>query len=131
MPFEIIIHRREAILEVVYPAHPSEREVADYLVRIRRSMAAMGGPWDCLVDQRKLSVMAPHLVERIAVLNAEAERLGMRRSARVVPSAVGQLQAGRMAREASLQATVRTFATPQEAMHWLAAARADPANSGD
>jgi hypothetical protein len=119
MPFEIRVDRVLELIEVVYPAHPTADEVADYVVAIRRAIESMKGPWDCLVDQRRLKVMPPELVAQVSGLNAWAERHRMRRSARVVASAVASLQANRMAREASLSAEVRSFTSRPEALAWL------------
>jgi hypothetical protein len=123
MPFEIRIDRPRQIIEVVYPARPTSDDVAAYVVAIQSAIVSMEGDWDCLVDQRQLKLMAPALVEEVAVLNTWAEQRRMRRSARVVSGAVASLQATRMAREASLRAKVRSFVSREEAIAWLARER--------
>jgi hypothetical protein len=50
----------------------------------------------------------------------------MRRSARVVSTAVASLQTHRMAREASLRVEVRSFTSREEALAWLQQARTTP-----
>jgi hypothetical protein len=119
MSFQIRIHDAQDLIEVVYPAQPSEGDVAEYVLAIQRAIRGMRGDWDCLVDQRQLKVMPPALVEEVSRLNAWAKRHRMRRSARVVASAVGGLQANRMAREAALRVEVKSFSTRAEALAWL------------
>ena len=43
--------------EVIYPAEPSSQDVAEYLMKMKRTIDAQPGPWSCLVDQRELKVM--------------------------------------------------------------------------
>jgi hypothetical protein len=124
MSFEIRIDRAQQLIEIVYPARPTPEDIATYVVAIQSAIVSMNGDWDCLVDQRQLKVMPPALIEQVGFLNAWAEERGMRRSARVVASAVATLQANRMAREASLHVKVRSFASRDEALAWLLRERA-------
>ncbi len=126
MPFIIRVDRKRQLIEVAYPPHPTAADVADYVVSIKDAIEHMAGEWDCLVDQRQLKVMPPALVAEVATLNAWAEKRRMRRSARVVASAVATLQTQRMAREASLHAEVRSFSSREEAIAWLIDSRATP-----
>jgi hypothetical protein len=119
MPFEIRVHPELPIVEIVYPEQPSESDVEDYVMRIRTVMDEQRGPWVCLVDQRRLAVMAPELVETVSALNVYAQSRGMLGSARVVRSAVGGLQAKRMARESAVTSPTHTFDAREPAVSWL------------
>jgi hypothetical protein len=117
--FEIVVHKMERLLEVIYPERPDGADIADYSRRVKQSIDELGPGWDCLVDQRRLKLLAPELLDKVAALNAYAERHGMRRSARIVATAVAELQAARMVREAALQATVKSFSSREAALAWL------------
>jgi len=119
MPFEIRVHPEGPIVEVVYPERPTEGEVDDYVTRIRGVMDERREPWACLVDQRQLVVLAPELAETVSALNVYAESRGMQGSARVVASAVAELQSKRMARAASLRVPTQTFDAREPALVWL------------
>ncbi len=119
MPFDIVVHDDDDIVEVVYPPAPSAAEVVDYVARIRQVIGARKRPWACLVDQRKLLVMPPELVDTMTGLNAHAAKNGMKASARVVSSAVADLQANRMAREAAIGSPIRAFTRRDDALTWL------------
>ncbi len=119
VPFEIVVHDYESIVEVVYPVRPTEPDVEDYIRRIKRVIAERSAPWSCLVDQRKLSVMPESLYDRIASLNVYAQQHGMKQSARVVSSAVASLQSARMRRQSAIASPVRTFTSRDDALAWL------------
>lgn len=122
MPFEIVVHEADAIVEVVYPEKPTEEDVDDYVGRVKKIIALQQGPWSCLVDQRQLNLMPDSLYEQAASLNAYAQEHGMKRSARVVSSAtaaVATLQTIRMHSQASLNLPVRTFTSRDDAIAWL------------
>jgi hypothetical protein len=121
--FVVQVDDDRELIEVTYPAHPTKEDIARYRIEIKRAISDIGRSWDCLVDQRPLTVMPPELVEEVSALNAYAEKHGMRRSARVVSSAVATLQSSRMARNASLHAEVKTFTSPEAAREWLIAMR--------
>jgi hypothetical protein len=122
MPFRIHWHEAEEILEVIYPAAPTQPEVDEYARAIRARIDALGGRrWACLVDQREVGAMPPEIVEVVADLNAYAQQHGMRRAARVVSSAVARLQSTRLVREAMLRTEFRVFESREEAMEWLEA----------
>ncbi len=120
MPFEIAFHEDARILEVVYPPRPSAEDVAQYIEKTRAMIDAIDGPWSCLVDQRKMTVLAPSLLVSLADLNAYARKKGMMRTARVVSGSVSEVQARRIAKAAVL--ALETFATREEALDWLRAA---------
>ena len=102
--FVIRIHGAERIVEVTYPSHPSHDAYESYEQQLRAAANAMAGQWDCLVDQRNLTVAPPDISERITQLNAWARKNGMRHSARVVKeSAIAELQARRILRESGLE----------------------------
>jgi hypothetical protein len=119
MPFQITVHEKDRIIDVVYPAQPTAEDVADYLRRIRDAIVQMNGPWSALVDQGQLRVMPPDMVAVMASLNAYAQLHGMRRSARVVSDAASGLQAWRMTKRAMLTIPTRTFETREQALAWL------------
>src|SRR5689334_23265394 len=122
MPFVISVTRGPlTVIEVVYPAHPTAADVADYVEEMKRTIDAhRDEPWVCLVDQRNLTRMDSGLVEKVASLNAYAQAYGMCRSARLVASEGAALQAQRIAERASLSSAVATFTTREDALAWLA-----------
>jgi hypothetical protein len=119
MGFSIVEHAGP-ILEFVYPSDPSVAEVAAYVNDVRRLIDQQDAPWCCLVDQRKLPVMPREVVDAVKGLNAYAAQRGMRKTARLVTSAVASLQAARFAREVRLVDTLRTFTSRAAALAWLA-----------
>ncbi len=119
MPFLLAPAFDDTVLEVVYPAQPSEEDVASYGERVKAAIKRMKRPWGCLVDQRALVVVRPDLVEKLSELNAFAQRHGMHCSARIVASKVAELQAARIAREGTLHVPVRTFADRTVALSWV------------
>jgi hypothetical protein len=119
MPFQIVVHADERILEVVYPPQPSAEDVQDYLKRVKEAMDTLGGEWSALVDQAQLRVLPPSVVQVMASLNAYAQHKGMKRSARVVTDAASGLQAWRMTKQAMLTIPARTFETRDAALAWL------------
>ena len=119
MPFQVTVHEADRIIDVVYPAQPTAEDVADYLKRIRETILRLNGPWSALVDQERLRVMSPEMVDTMASLNAFAQHNGMKRSARVVSDASSGLQAWRMTKRALLTIPTRTFETREAALAWL------------
>jgi hypothetical protein len=119
MPFQIIVHEPDRILEVIYPAQPSEADLKDYLARVKETIEKLAGDWSALVDQSQLRVMPAHMVAEMARLNAHAQLKGMKRSARIVSTAASGLQAWRMTKQAMLSIPTRTFETRGEALAWL------------
>ncbi len=119
MPFQIIVHEPDRILEVIYPAQPSEGDLKDYLARVKEAIEKLAGDWSALVDQSQLRVMPAQMVAAMAKLNAYAQLKGMKRSARIVSTAASGLQAWRMTKQAMLTIPTRTFETRDEALAWL------------
>jgi hypothetical protein len=119
MPFQIIVHQPDRILEVVYPSQPTQADVDDYLARVRTEIEALAGDWSALVDQSQLRVMPSNMVAVMAKLNAYAQLKGMKRSARIVSTAASGLQAWRMTKQAMLTIPARTFEAREEALNWL------------
>jgi hypothetical protein len=107
------------ILEVEYPARPTQEEVSEYSLASRAAIRQLAGTWGCLVDQRRLIVMPPDVVAVMAELNAFAQNHGMVGSARVVSSKMSELQATRLGREATLKVPLRTFDDRELALQWL------------
>jgi hypothetical protein len=121
MGFEISVNEREQIVEITYPARPSDSEIDAYVRDIKAVMDRLPKGWRCLVDQRQLAVMAPELVEKVAALNAYGAGRGMARAARVIATSVANLQTARMARQASLEVPIKTFTSRDAALAWLKA----------
>jgi hypothetical protein len=119
MPFQIIVHEPDRILEVIYPAQPTEADLKDYLARVKEAIEKLAGDWSALVDQSQLRVMPGNMVAEMARLNAHAQLKGMKRSARIVSTAASGLQAWRMTKQAMLSIPTRTFETRDEALGWL------------
>ncbi len=116
--FVVIVHESERIIEVRYPARPSATSYDAYEREIRAAIEAMGGTWDCLVDQTALKTLAPEFPARIADLNTWARIKGMRRTARVVAeSAIGELQGARILRDSGVRDVGAIFKAREEA--WL------------
>lgn len=119
MPFQIIVHQPDRILEVVYPSQPTQADVDDYLARVRTEIEGLAGDWSALVDQSQLRVMPSNVVAVMAKLNAFAQLKGMKRSARIVSTAASGLQAWRMTKQAMLTIPARTFEHRDDAIAWL------------
>jgi hypothetical protein len=119
MSFQVYVHEAHDIIEVIYPPHPTQEDVAAYVEEVTRVLDVRRRRFGCLVDQRALVLMPPDLVHTVASLNAYAEMRGMVRSARVAPSDLAQAQTQRMAREASLGVPAATFASRDDAVAWL------------
>jgi hypothetical protein len=120
--FRIVVHAdvKPRIVEVIYPPTVTVSNVEDYVRRIKVTMDQQKTEWACLVDQRDLSVMPPELVEKIASLNAYAQKRRMKKTARVISSAVAGLQAARISRDSLRTETpLRTFTSRDEALAWL------------
>ena len=124
MPFEIIEHPGDAIVEIVpiveviYPAHPTPDEISAYVARAHQVIDAQRGrAFGCLADQRALRVMPPELVTALGKLNAYAYARGMLRTARLVSSALAGLQAHRLARENHFD--LQAFEVRDDALLWL------------
>jgi hypothetical protein len=119
MPFQIIAHEPDRILEVIYPPQPTAADLDDYLARVKEAIEKLAGDWSALVDQSQLRVMPSHMVAAMAKLNAYAQLKGMKRSARIVSTAASGLQAWRMTKQAMLSIPARTFEGRAEALAWL------------
>jgi len=124
VPFEIIEHTGDAILEVlpvlevIYPPHPTADDIASYVTRAHATIDAQRGrAFGCLADQRAVPVMPPELVNVLGELNAYASARGMLRTARLVSTAVAGLQAHRLAREHRFE--LQTFESRDAALVWL------------
>lgn len=118
--FSITVHRDLRIVEVVYPSHPTKESYLSYELQIRDEILQLRGEWDCLVDQRALKIAPPEISEKLGALNLWAKDHGMRRTARVVPdSAVAELQARRITREAQLTEQSKLFHTREDAWKYL------------
>lgn len=124
MPFEIIEHPGDAIIEllpmveVIYPAKATAEDVAAYDKRAREVIdARRGRPFCCLADQRAQRVMPPELVDVASALNAYATARGMTRTARLVSSAIAGLQAHRLAHDSRFE--LQAFDDRDEALAWL------------
>jgi stage II sporulation SpoAA-like protein len=119
MGFEIRVDAVAGIVEITYPARPTNSEIEAYVREIKAVMDRQPKGWRCLVDQRQLAVMPPDLVERVGELNAYGAKRGMARAARVIATSVANLQTARMARQASLEVPIKTFTSRDAAMAWL------------
>jgi hypothetical protein len=119
MPFQIIVHEPDRILEVIYPPQPTTGDLDDYLTRVKEHIEGFKGEWSALVDQSQLRVMPSNMVAAMAKLNAYAQLKGMKRSARVVSTAASGLQAWRMTKQAMLNIPARTFESRADALSWL------------
>src|SRR5215468_5458265 len=121
MGFEIKVDAEARIIEITYPARPTDSEIDAYVREIKAVMDKQPKGWRCLVDQRQLAVMPPDLVDKVAELNAYGVKRGMARAARVIATSVANLQTARMARQASLEVPIKTFTSRDAALAWLKA----------
>lgn len=123
--FQITVHASERIIEVVYPSHVTAEAYERYEQQVCEAIERMGGEWDCLVDQRALTVAPPEITARIAALNACGREKGMRRTARVVKeSAIAELQVRRILRESGMDGQATIHRTREDAWRALTAAGA-------
>jgi hypothetical protein len=121
--FDVRIHEKERIVEVIYPARVTAEAIAEYAERIRQAAAQLNGPWRCLVDQRQLDVIPPDLTDAIAEMNRWALQNGLVGAARVVNrTAIGELQSRRILRESGLTESSDVYFEPSEAWNSLLAA---------
>lgn len=126
--FRITVHRREGIVEVRYPAHPTRDAVAEYVKQFREAIHALGERWHCLVDQRAITVLPPEVAAMVSELNQWAVEHGMERTARVLkPSAISEMQARRILREGGLENRGALFESRDEA--WAALTSSGSASS--
>lgn len=122
--FAVILHERERILEVRYPARPSLESFAVYDREVRAAIIKLGGTWDCLVDQSGLQALPPELTPKVAELNQWARGKGMQHTARVVvDSAIGELQSKRILRESGNADVGRVYRSRAEAWSALTSLR--------
>lgn len=120
MAFTVQVHQSPNVIEVVYPEQPSALEISDYVSRLRTAIVGLNGaPWLGLVDQRKLKMLTPDLLETLKVMNNFAAHKGMKKLARIVPDAMGSLSAWRVAKEAALHIPTQTFTDKEQALAWL------------
>ena len=120
MPFQIKLHPRDRIIEVVYPAAPTAADVGDYLMEMKQLIDQQDGKWFCLVDQRSLTQLPAELLDQVAVANSYAVLHGMQRSARIVSSTVAASQASSIAKNVgTIKVKVQTFADRETAIGWL------------
>src|SRR5262249_14854231 len=121
MGFDIKVDGEARIIEITYPARPTDSEIDAYVREIKAVMDKQPKGWRCLVDQRQLAVMPPDLVDKVADLNAYGVKRGMARAARVIATSVANLQTARMARQAALVVPIKTFTSREAALAWLKA----------
>lgn len=120
MAFLVRVHPDPCVIEVTYPELPTAFEITDYVARLREAIMGLNGAkWRGLVDQRKLKVMSPELLETLKVTNNFAQVRGMTKLARVVPDALGTLSAWRVAKEAALTIPTQTFSDREQAWAWV------------
>jgi len=120
MPFEVLVHEEDRILEVIYPANPSAEDVTDYTNKVRAAIDGFEGrEWSSLVDQSELQVLPPDLLRAVTQMNLYASNHGMVRTARVVADAASGLQAWKMGKAAGLSVPIQTFPSREDAVDWI------------
>jgi hypothetical protein len=120
MPFQIKLHPQERIIEVVYPAVPTQEDVGEYLVQMKQLIDEQKSHWFCLVDQRSLTQLPVELLEQVAVANSYAVLHGMQRSARIVSSQAAAAQANSIGKTTgAIRVKVKTFVERGPALAWL------------
>ncbi len=126
--FTLTVHPAERILEVRYPKKVTQENFEVYEGRVREAVVALAGPFRCIVDMRLAGFVAPELAERLAALNRWAAEHGMDYSARIVDSAVGELQGHRIRRASDTEAKSALFPTREAA--WAALSALPPLGRG-
>jgi hypothetical protein len=118
---EIVEHRIEHIVEVVYQAHAlTAIEHAAYTIKMKQMLEKQRGPWGLLVDQRPLLKLDDKLKDKLLALYGYALKRGMAWSARVVRTPRdAQRLAEIVADEPELRARMRVFTSRREAFDWL------------
>lgn len=120
MPFQIKLHPQERIIEVVYPAVPTQEDVGEYLVQMKQLIDEQKSHWFCLVDQRALTQLPVELLDQVAVANSYAVLHGMQRSARIVSSQAAERQANSIGKTTgAIRVKVKTFVERGPALAWL------------
>lgn len=125
--FALTVHAAARILEVRYPRKVTAENFAAYEQQVRQAVAGFAGPFRCLVDMRPAGFIAPELAERAAALNRWAAERGMDFSARVVDTAVGELQGHRIRRTSNTEGKSALYPTREAAWAALEALPALPA----
>jgi hypothetical protein len=118
MPFRIVQHRSDRILEVVYPPTISSLDHADYTIQIKQVIDAQVQPWGLLVDQGAHRI-DDKLKGKVMALYGYAAKRKMVASARIVGSSLEQLRLSEMLRGSELKPLVRAFDARGDAYEWL------------
>jgi hypothetical protein len=118
MPFRIVQHRSDRIVEVVYPESISALDHADYTIQIKQLIDAQTTTWGLLVDQRAHRI-DDKLKGKMLALYGYAAKRRMLASARIVASTLEQLRLNDLLRGTELKALVRAFESRGDAYEWL------------
>jgi hypothetical protein len=118
MPFRIVQHRSDRIVEVVYPDTISALDHADYTIQIKQLIDAQTVSWGLLVDQRAHKI-DEKLKGKMLALYGYAAKRRMAASARIVGSTLEQLRLNELLRGTELKALVRAFEARGAAYEWL------------
>jgi hypothetical protein len=118
MPFRIVQHRSDRILEVVYPDAISALDHADYTIQIKQLIDAQASQWGLLVDQRAHKI-DEKLKGKMLALYGYAAKKRMVASARIVSTTLEQLRLTDLLRDTELKSIVRVFEARGPAYEWL------------
>jgi hypothetical protein len=118
MPFRIVQHRSDRILEVVYPDAISALDHADYTIQIKQLIDAQASQWGFLVDQRAHKI-DEKLKGKMLALYGYAAKKRMVASARIVSTTLEQLRLTDLLRDTELKSIVRVFEARGPAYEWL------------
>jgi hypothetical protein len=125
MPFRIVQHRSDRIVEVVYPEAISALDHADYTIQIKQLIDAQTSNWGLLVDQRAHKI-DEKLKGKMLALYGYAAKRRMVASARIVSSTLEQLRLSDLLRGTELKSLVRVFEQRGAAYEWLRATIGPP-----
>jgi hypothetical protein len=118
MPFRIVQHRGDHIVEVTYPDTISALDHADYTIQIKQVIDAQPATWGLLVDQRTQR-LDDKLKGKMLALYGYAMKRGMKASARVLGSSLEALRLADLVRGTTMKGVVRAFEERAEAYEWL------------
>jgi hypothetical protein len=118
MPFRIVQHRSDRIVEVVYPETITSLDHADYTIQMKQLIDAQTGSWGLLVDQRAHRI-DEKLKTKMLALYGYAAKKRMVASARIVGSTLEALRLSDVVRGTALKSLVRVFESRGDAYEWL------------
>jgi hypothetical protein len=120
MPFKVVEHHADHIVEVIYPTSLTPLDHAEYTIQMKQIIERQTVDWGLLVDQRALRAkFDDRLKDKLLALNSYAQKRRMIRSARVVNSPLDAVWLADLIRDTELKGILRVFTDRNEAFAWL------------